>query len=83
MAGIDTTLVLAFQHRMAGDQLAILENPNLGWVVLDLDDPTPRGVGNAVLIAAYRNHAFLADAAFDRQNRIVRAVTCPPEVPSP
>ena len=55
---------------MTGDELAILENPNLSRVVPDLDDP-PRGVGNAVLVAAHRNHAFLADAAFDRQNRIV------------
>ena len=51
MAGIDPSLVLALQHGMAGDQLAILEDPDLGRMVLDLDDPPPRGVGNAVLIA--------------------------------
>ena len=71
MAGIDPSLVLALQHGMAGDQLAILEDPNLGRVVLDLDDPPPRGVGNAVLIATHRHHAFLADAAFDRQHSVV------------
>ena len=71
MAGIDPSLVLALHHRMTGDELAILEDPNLGRVVLDLDDPPPRSVGNAVLIAAYRNHAFLADAAFDRQHRVI------------
>jgi hypothetical protein len=53
MAGIDPSLVLAFQHGRAGGQLAILEDPNLGRVVLDLDDPPPRRVRNAVLIAPF------------------------------
>ena len=73
MAGIDPSLVLALQHGMAGDQLAIFKDQNLGRVVLDLDDPPPRGIGNTVLIAAYRDHAFLADTAFDRQHSVVGA----------
>jgi len=56
---------------MAGDQLAIFEDPDLGRVVLDLDDPPPRGVGNAVLIATDRDHALLADPPFHGQHRIV------------
>lgn len=80
MAGIDPSLVLALQHGMTGDQLTILEDPNLGRVVLGLDDPPPRGVGNAVLIATHRNHAFLTDAPFDRQNRIVGLGRQGPEV---
>ena len=52
MAGIDPALVLALQHRMARDQLAVLEDPNLGGMVLDLDDPPPCGVRNTVLVAS-------------------------------
>lgn len=71
MAGIDPALVLTLQHRMAGDQLAIFEDPDLGWVVLDLYDPPPRGVGHAVLVAPDGDHAFLADPPFHGQHRIV------------
>ncbi|CAM4175052.1 hypothetical protein PAYE108092_21000 [Paracoccus yeei] len=71
MAGIDPALVLAFQHRVAGDQCAILEDPDLGRVVLDLDDAPPGGVGNAVLVAAHGDHAFLADPPLDGQNRLI------------
>ena len=38
MVGIDTSVVLVFQHRTAGDQLPTLEDPDLGWIVLGLDD---------------------------------------------
>lgn len=75
MAGIDPSLVLALQHGMAGYELTILEDPNLDRVVLDLDDPPPGGVRNAVLIATHRHHAFLADAAFDRQHSVVGTAT--------
>lgn len=54
MAGIDPTLILAFQHRVDCDQCAVLKDADLDRMVLDLDNPAPCGVGNAVLIAAYR-----------------------------
>ena len=41
MAGVDPALVLALQNRMAGDQLTILEDPQLGGMVLDLDEAAP------------------------------------------
>jgi hypothetical protein len=48
MTWIDPAPVLAFQHRMTGDQLSILEDPDLGRMVLNLDDPPPCGVWHAV-----------------------------------
>ena len=71
MAGIDALLVLALQHRMAGDQPAVLEDAHLGRVVLDLDDPAPGRIRNAVLIAADGDHAFVADPALDGQDRVI------------
>ena len=73
MAGIDAALVLALQHRMAGDQMAVLEDPNLGRMVLNLNDPPPCRVGDAVLVATNRDHAFLADPPFHGEHRIVGA----------
>ncbi len=72
MAGIDPTLVLAFQHRVDCDQCAVLEDANLDRMVLDFDNPAPCGVGNTVLIAAYRDHALLADPPLHGQNRFIR-----------
>ncbi len=71
MAGIDTLLVLAFEHWMAGDQLPVLEDAYLCRVVLNLDYPATGGVRNAVLVAADGDHAFLADPALDRQDCVV------------
>ena len=71
MAGIDPALVLAFQHRVTGDQLAVLEDTDLGRMVLNLDDPASCCVGYAVLIAAHRDHALLADTPLDGQNRFI------------
>lgn len=71
MAGIDPALVLALQHRVACDQLAVLEDSNLGGMVLDLDNPPPCCVGDTVLIASNSDHPFLADPPFHGQHRIV------------
>jgi hypothetical protein len=51
MAGIDPALVLAPQHRMARYQIAVFEYPDLGRVVLNLDDPSPRRVGDPCILS--------------------------------
>ena len=71
MAGIDALLVLALEHRVTCDQLPVLEDAHLGRMVLDLDDPAPGGVRDAVLIAANGNHALMADPPLDGQHRVV------------
>ena len=72
MRRIGAALVAAFEQRMAGDQQAVLEDPHLPRVVLDLDDALPGGVGNAVEIAADRDHALVADPPLDGEHRAVR-----------
>jgi Sulfotransferase family len=52
MRRIGAALGAAFEQRMAGDQAAILEDPHLPRVVLDLDDALPGGGRDAVEIAA-------------------------------
>jgi hypothetical protein len=71
MAGINPTLVLALQHWVAGDQIAILEDPNLSRMVLHLDDPPPCCVGHAVMIAADGDHPIFADASIHGQNGLI------------
>jgi hypothetical protein len=71
MAGIDPALVLALQHRMAGDQSTLLEDPHLGRMVLDLDEAAPGRVRHAVLVAPDRDHSFLADPPLHRQHCVV------------
>lgn len=71
MAGIDTLLVLALEHRVASDQLCVLEDAHLCRVVLHLDDPAPGGVRHAVLVAPDGDHALLANPALDRQGRVI------------
>jgi hypothetical protein len=54
-----------------GDQHAVLEDPDLLGVALDLDDALPRGVGDAVEVAAHRDHALVADAPLDGEHGAV------------
>lgn len=41
MGRIDSAQDLAFEHGMPGDQLPVLEDPQLGGVMLDLEHPAP------------------------------------------
>jgi len=72
MRRIGAALVAAFEQRMAGDQPAVLEDPHLPRVVLDLDDALPGGVRDAVEIAADRDHSLVADPPLDGEHRAVR-----------
>lgn len=71
MSGIDTAAGLAFQNRMAGNQLSVLEDPKLLGVVLDLEGPAAGGVGHGIEVAADRDHSLLAHPPFDRQHGAV------------
>ena len=50
MTGRDAALVAAFEHGMAGDQLASLEDLDLVGERLHLEDAPAGGVGHAVII---------------------------------
>jgi len=71
MRRINAAAGLALQYRMAGDQLAVLVNPQLGGVMLDLERPAPGGVRDGVEVAPDRYHPVLADPALYRQHRAV------------
>ena len=71
MRGIDAALVLALQHRMRGDQRAVLEDAHLAGMVLHVEDALSGSVGHAVEIAADRDHALAADAPLDGQHGAV------------
>ena len=55
MGRIDTAAGLAFQDRMAGDQLPVLEDPQFCHVMLDLERPAAGGIGNGIEVAADRD----------------------------
>ncbi|NVN09767.1 hypothetical protein HUK84_01155 [Nguyenibacter vanlangensis] len=71
MSGIDTPLVAPIQRRVPGDQYSVLENPDFRRMVLDLENASSGGVRHAVEIAADRDHAFMTDTAFDRQDGVI------------
>ena len=71
MAWLDPFAVFAFQHRMPGDELPFLKDPDLMGMVLDLDHAAAGGVGHAVIIAGYRHEPLAADPPLDGQDRIV------------
>src|SRR6266446_10143851 len=62
VARFHAALMASFQHGMSGDQPAVLEDADLVGQRVDLDDPTTRGIGHAVEIAADAHHAFVGDA---------------------
>ena len=65
----DPALVATLQHRVGGDQRAILKNLHLVRQSMHLDGPLPGRIGNAVKIAADAHHAFMRDPPFQLQER--------------
>ena len=63
MAWFDTPLVLSFEHRVNGNEIAILEYPDLVSEGVNLYRASPGGVGHAVGIATDADHALPGDAA--------------------
>ena len=69
MAGINAILSSAFQNRMGRDQSALIQNADHVRQLMHLDD-APSAIGNAIVIAADRDQAVMADPAFQLQERI-------------
>ena len=68
MAGDDATLAADIQHRMNGNDGAILENANLVGGAVYFDCPLTRAVRHAVEIAVDRDHAVTGDASLEPQD---------------
>ena len=62
MTGRDAALVAAFEHGMAGDQLAGFVDPDLIGERMHLEDTPAGGVGHAVIVAADADHALMSTA---------------------
>ena len=63
MTGRDAALVAAFEHGMAGDQLAGFVDPDLIGERMHLEDTPAGGVGHAVGVAADADRALVGLAA--------------------
>ena len=72
MTGRDAALVAAFEHGMAGDQLAGFVDPDLIGERMHLEDTPAGDVGHAVVVAADADHALMGDAPFEPENRAER-----------
>lgn len=71
MRRINTTLVLAFDDWMTGDQLAILKDLQLGYMMLDFQGSASCRIRHRVMIAANQDHTVLGDTPLNRQHRAV------------
>ena len=69
MRRIDPVLSAPLQDRMLGNDIAQVDDPDLVGQLLDFDDAAG-AIGNAVIVAADRDHAVVADPALQLQNRI-------------
>ena len=69
MGRVDPVLPAPFQDGMDGDQPALIEDADLVGKLMDLDDPAG-SVWDAVVIAADRDQAVMADAALELEQRI-------------
>ena len=71
-AGSTRSPAAPFEDRMGGDQRALFEDADLVGERVHLDHAPPGGVGDAVEIAADRDHAFVGDPALEFEHRAVR-----------
>ena len=69
---IDPVLPAPLKNRVLGNDLAQVYDPDLVGQLLDFDD-APGAIGNAVVIAADRDHPIVADAALQLQNSVKAA----------
>nr|WP_207212480.1 hypothetical protein [Sphingobium cupriresistens] len=70
---IDPALPAPLKNRVLGNDLAPVYDPDLVGQLLDFDD-APGAIGNAVVIAADRDHPIVADAALQLQNCVFRKI---------
>ena len=69
MRRIDPVLPPSLQNRVDGDESSLIEDAQLVRQLVDLDD-APRAVGHAIVIAADRDEAVMADTALELQQGI-------------
>ena len=66
---IDAVLLSAFENGMLGDDGAEIENADQIGELLNLDD-SPGAIGHAVIVAADRDKAIVADAPFQFEHGV-------------
>jgi hypothetical protein len=66
-------LVAALEHRMGGNQLALLIDPDLVGQGVHLDHAPAGGIGHAVEVAAHADHALAGDPPLQAQHRVERS----------
>jgi hypothetical protein len=71
VGGINPVLPAALQGRMRSNEPSLIQNANLVRQLVYLDY-APSPVGNAVVIAADRHQAVMADAAFQFEELVKR-----------
>jgi hypothetical protein len=76
MGRVDAPAVAALEEGMRGDQHAVLEDPHLLGVALDLDHALTRCVGDAVEVAADRDHALVADPPLHGEHALYGKAGC-------
>ena len=69
VAAIDAVLPSTFENGMLGDDVAEIKDADQIGKLLDFDDPTG-AVGHAVIVAADRDKAIVADAAFQLEHGV-------------
>lgn len=69
MSRIDPILPPSFDDRMRSDEAAAIEDADHVGKLMDLDD-APSPIRHAVVVAADRDEAFMAHAAFQLEQRI-------------
>jgi len=69
VTAIDAVLLATFENRMLGNDIAEIEDPDQIRELLDLDDPAS-AIGHAVIVAADRDEAVVADAPFQLEHGV-------------
>ena len=69
VAAIDAVLLSTFKDGMLGDDVAEIEDTDQIGKLLDLDNPAG-AIGHAVIVAADRDKAIVADAPFQLEHGI-------------
>ena len=69
VAAIDAVLLSTFKDGMLGDDVAEIEDTDQIGELLDLDNPAG-AIGHAVIVAADRDKAIVADAPFQLEHGI-------------
>src|SRR5689334_3664606 len=73
MPGYDAPLAAAVEHRMYGNNAALLENAHLVGGAVHFNGAPAHGIGYAVEITSNRDHAVPADTSLEPQHGLERS----------